>query len=66
MFDMRFKMSRKITDFDGLVDVLEEHQRLVQACKGLLREIYVGEGKILCPPALVEHIRAIVSALAEE
>lgn len=36
---------------------------LVDATLGLVEEVYVGEGKIVCPPALVPHIRNIVNAL---
>lgn len=36
---------------------------LVDASLGLLEEVYVGEGQIVCPPALQPHIRKIVDAL---
>lgn len=36
------------------------------AAIGLLREVYVGDGKVVCPTALEPHIRALVAALKRD
>jgi hypothetical protein len=38
---------------------------LAKAIRGVLEAVYVGDGAILCPPALVEPIRDLVKAMKE-
>lgn len=40
--------------------------RLTAAGRSLLEAVYIGDGVILCPPALEEPIRAIVKAMTRE
>ena len=39
---------------------------MADACRGLLAEVYVGDGKVIAPPALVPHLRAITAILARQ
>jgi hypothetical protein len=39
---------------------------LRQACVSLMKSVYVGDGKIVCPNAMLEPIRAIYNALRKE
>lgn len=48
---------------DGLHDNTVDPLRA--AVLNLLSAIYIGEGQILCPPALAPHIKAMVQALGE-
>lgn len=41
----------------------QENNELRKAGKKILEAVYVGDGKILCPPALEEPIRALANAM---
>ena len=47
----------------GVADERARWVALRDACKGLLSEVYIGGGQVICPPALAPHLRAIVRAM---
>lgn len=43
-----------------------KHEALATAARGLLQSVYVGNGNVVCPPAMHPHIKAIVEAMSAE
>lgn len=40
-------------------------RELWEACRGLLAEVYVGEGKVVCPKDLYPHIKSIFEVMTK-
>jgi len=64
------KVSCLPTQLDRLTLQLHESlekatRKLYEACLGIVGAAYVGEGKVICPPALVPHMREISAALMQ-
>lgn len=61
---MRKELFDDLVPFFRPVEELErENERLREAGLALLKAVYVGDGKVVCPKAIIGPVRLMVSAL---